>query len=256
MWIENLDRDGLGFQEKEKQILFWTTAQEEKLLIQYPGKETVPNSRRRARPWDFRPKLQRACGEYERDLSFKDIWDILIEAVEGLSRSETIYARALATVFYRMAFMCDHQAQRDGITYQVRTLSFRNGGTGTTESPLYQEPFFPFYAYSLPSDVLRELSEVFNDLGNMSLDAFLRYNELLAWNEDCKYHFRSVENEKGWIQGIGRVNNLLTHISVIGFALGDVKLSDMLMRFVRMFGVSPATWKEIRLICGDFLDLG
>jgi len=155
-----------------------------------------------------------------------------------------------------MAFMCDHHALRTGMTYQARTLTFRDVGFGATVSPFYQERSLPLHAYSLPVVVLRELSEVFNDLGNMSLDAFLRYNELLAWNEDCKYHYRSVESGKGWIQGVGRVNNLLTHISVIGFALGDVRLSEMLMRFVRMYGVSPATWKEIRLICGDFLDLG
>ena len=254
-WVEGMQRSGLTWGQKEKQIHIASTSAGERLFIQYPGKETVLSGRRRiVRPWDFRPKVELVSGEYGADLSFQHIWDILLEVIDRLTENRVQYTRALAVVFYRMAFMCDHDIAPGNQVLPTRLLA-EDALTGTPSGAFIEEIFPALYIYSLPEPVLKELSEVFGDFGNMSLEAFLLYNDLLAWNEDCKYYHRSLEkNPDDWIGGVGRVNNLLTHVSVLGFKIGEVKLSEMLMRFIRNFGVSPATRRELRAICGDFLD--
>lgn len=84
----------------------------------------------------------------------------------------------------------------------------------------------------------------------MSLEAFLIYNDLLAWNEDCKYHYRSVQKNSGWIGNVGRPNTLRTHVSVIGTMVGKVSFVKLLEQAARTRGVAPCTHKDALSICG------
>ncbi|MBA7669392.1 hypothetical protein ES703_77522 [subsurface metagenome] len=40
-WIQNLERKGLSYGKKERQLLMHTTSAGEKIFIQYPGKESI-----------------------------------------------------------------------------------------------------------------------------------------------------------------------------------------------------------------------
>jgi len=252
-WVEILQRGGLKFRQQEKQILVASTKAGEKLFIQFPGKETaLPGDRQR--PWDFRPKVELASsGGYGIDFSFSHIWDILVDVFKRHAGRDDIYIRALASIFYRMAFMCDHCITPDGIALQTRCLTYDSAGVCQTNS-FTKESFPPLYIFSPPDAVLDELSCVLGCFGNMSLEAFLRYNDLLAWNEDCKYFYRNRQTKNGeWIKGAGRCNNMLTHTSIIGFMLDNVNISDMAMRFARNKGVSACSTAELKEILGDFL---
>ena len=89
----------------------------------------------------------------------------------------------------------------------------------------------------------------------MSFEAFLRYNDLLALNEDVKYWYRAtVLGGKDWkADGVGRVNTMLTHLTVIGFQSQKVHFASLIERFSRSKGVCPATKDEAISICAPYL---
>jgi hypothetical protein len=83
----------------------------------------------------------------------------------------------------------------------------------------------------------------------MSLEAFLFYNELLVWNEDCKYHYKDTDWKKG------RVNTLLSHIRILGYMLEEVRLSDIFDGFARQQGISPASNDEVIRTCINYVKM-
>lgn len=247
-WVAALDRSGLVFGEKEKEIVLARTPQGEQLGIRFPGKESA-RTRKSPKPWDFRPKLVRANETYGEDMSFFDIWDALYTEIEDRKKELEVEARALATLFYRMAHMLDY-VRLESPEVQV----FAVDGTGTRGRA--QTVALPAYwAYAPPQQALARLGATLPHLGGCSLEAFLRYNDLLAWNEDCKYYYRDTKEKKeDWTaSGTGRVNNLLTHVTVVGIILGDVSFAKTLGRASQQRGVAPATGPEALRICRPFL---
>ena len=99
-----LERSGLAHKNIERRLHICTTDAGENVYIQYPGKESAREGDK-ARPWDFRPKVESSTGLMCEDLSFKDIWNDII----GISDSDTSILPMLAAVLYRMAFMNDHE---------------------------------------------------------------------------------------------------------------------------------------------------
>lgn len=252
-WVTALDRNGLEFRKNERQVLFKETKQGEKLYIQYPGKETAGG-----RPWDFRPKVLLKDGvSYGRDADFGHIWDSLWNALKK-EHVDPHHKQALAVVFYRMASMLDHKKQTDFTTI-VRDFTVSDG-VPTLSSESKKTFPRPLFCYQPDPDVLRALEASFPTIGGLSLEAFLHYNDLLAWNEDCKYFHRAQEkaeekNEENatWIGPVGRPNTLLTHTGVIGFAMEHVPFSQLLLRASRMRGVAPISEPEALATCGNFL---
>jgi len=255
-WIKDLERGDLAHKKNEKAIHIRRTTSGEDLFIQYPGKESM--NKKRPRPWDFRPKLCKpddTAEKYLKDLSFKDIWDVIIGIINDPMQKKEEIASLLAITFYRMAFMLDHKYDETSKKRKVLYLEFNDKGSCSKEEHL--EVFERgFLEYSPPEYILDNFPNLKIEIDGMkiSLEAFLLYNELLAWNEDCKYYYRNqFEKNSGWLKGIGKVNNLLSHISIIGFLIGKIKLSEMVMQFTRGQGVGPATNKQIKEICEEFL---
>ncbi len=251
-WISALHREGLAFGKKEKQILFHSTAKGEELYIQYPGKESA-RAGDSLRPWDFRPELLLISrGTYYETRSFSNIWGIFIDELTSSKGYEPAFLRILAILFYRMAYILDHQSV-DKFTTKTRTITYLNGKISEQEE--HDETFSgPFFKYTLSDDIKKALAEHIPTIGGISSEAFLYYNDLLAWNEDCKYYYRNmyVQGNNTWIDKIGRPNNLLTHISVLGGVLGDIKFQDI-MGGLTNNGVAPMTIKNLRLIFSDYL---
>lgn len=251
LWVRDLERTGLEHGRLEKRIDFATTARGEVLGIQYPGKEAAQE--KRTRPWDFRPKVTLEDGSEGLDLTFDGIWDVLFDILDGVATEEPDVARALATIFYRMAFMLDHEEadppSADGVQWVPEEPDPLPPGHA-------DERFGPVRRYQPPDRVVRALDEAFPDWGGMSLEAFLHYNDLLAWNEDCKYYYRGVvEDGKDWMGRTGRVNNILSHVTIIGFLMEEVKLSRIAGKFASGApGVAPATSDEIARITGGLVE--
>lgn len=258
LWVEELELEQpefkLEFKVRERRIHLGTTHRNESIHLQYPGKESKwkESSWKVRNPRDFRPKI--LLGDKElKDLRFRDVWRIILDIMEefyptwNVAQSrEPHLAPALAMLFYRMAFMLDH-SKRDP-TLRVQDL------VKATPQDLFDRKFPSLWQYDPPTDVLEAISHVQQSWGGLSLEAFLRYNELMAWNEDSKYYNRNVrKRKKRWIDGTGRVNTLLTHARLIGVVTGDVKLADFLEGFSQSGGVSPATPEELLKICTPLL---
>lgn len=249
-WIIDLPRESLAFQRQTKQILIHTTEKTEKLFIRYPGKESA--RKKSPRPWDFAPRIEEN-GQYGPYSNFVDLWVILSNALESLQSNQEQVASVLATIFYRMAFMDDHFIDRQPVSVKSQYLKYRDKDTDDLIKECI-EKVKPWYRYLPNKDVINWISEVIPDWGGMSLDAFLHYNNLLAWNEDCKYYYKSQQAErKNWIRNTGRVNTILTHISIIGYLVNQIHFTDILGKLVRGRGVGPATNDEIVKICNGLV---
>lgn len=229
--LSNIHRDGLEFGKKERMLLLYETAYGEKIYIQYPGKESKSNKKSNIRPWDFRPKMILADGNYLKDLSFKDIWDDLIQQHE----LECEVINILAAVFFRMALMIDVKKEEDYYEYtDIDSESKLKIGVG--------EEKLSWYKYSIDREVLRYLEEMIGGIRGVSVEAYLYYNYLLVLNEDCKYYYRDkYVKDKKWESNVGMYNTLLTHIEVIGYLQGNIKFSEIMNKFQNGRGVAPAT---------------
>ena len=247
-WIADLPRTELAFQKKTKQLLITKTDKDEEVFIQYPGKESARSEDKR-RPWDFFPRI-RKNDKFGPDLDFQAIWDILFEALEPLIDKKQEWAAMLATIFYRMAFMNDHVIGTKPLSTEVRYLSYDDSSQQSVVEEK-TEVVNPWYLYSPKKEILDRIAEIVPLWGGMSFEAFLHYNDLLAWNEDCKYFYRMQQTDPSrWIRETGRVNTLLTHVSIIGYVSGEIRFSEVCVKFARGKGVAPATRDEVIRICG------
>lgn len=273
-FIKELDRDGLQYEEKEKLLHIKTTEAGEEIFIQYPGKESDNDDKDKIKPWDFRPKIllskenknrpeeklqlvnTKSGGEliFYKDREFRHLWQTTFEVLQECEKKQEEIGRLLAIILYRMAFLVDTELPEGPINTDVEYLKYQ-GNNGAVEKCSSTEELNPWHKYTPPKAALEELKNFLpvKKISGISLEAFLYYNHLLAWNEDCKYFYRNKQNSKGWINKTGRINTLLTLISIIGFVIGDIKLSQLLMKFVWGRGVGAAKNKEIREICDDYI---
>lgn len=238
-----LDRLGLGFNTLERQLLLFTSKYGEDIYIQYPGKETISKS---PKPWDFRPKLLMNTGYYLKDLSFGDIWDALFEVFSHLPNRNALL-KLLAIELYRIAFMLDYTPLPSNHTYFIRDFDL---------TKVLFSPPFPYvspnslYVYTPCKEIIDILTSHVPTILGVSWEAFFMYNDLLAFNEDCKYFYRAkyksptplsdTEALQAISSGTGRINTLLTHINAIGFILGEVKFSNILYQATST-GVAPVS---------------
>jgi hypothetical protein len=245
-WIQKLSLIDLAYNNVEMQIDIVTTKSGERIVIQYPGKESIQGTRKWKNPWDFRPKILK---EDAVDLTFQQIWDPLFDELNLLRGEKKMQiGQALATLFYRMAYMVDYRKEPVG----------SHKGTAIRVTNVVSERKLPsdiragsFWTYQPPPKSLDFISANLPDWKGMSFEAFLHYNSLLAWNEDCKMAAKIEDWDP--TDHRGRINTLLTHVRVVGFVLGKVRPSELLGGFASMRGMSPASTKEIRKICSDMI---
>lgn len=261
-WIEYLSREELSYDKKEIQLLIHTTQLGERVFIQYPGKESrkyTKNAKERKetaiRPWDFRPELYHPeTNRRHKNMSFADFWAAVFESAEELIKTnKKEILRLFATLLYRMAFMLDH-IKVDTFRTQERDVIYEKDKEPKFSSEREKE--LPgLFKYVPNRQVLDCITKACPRWGEMSLEAFLFYNDLLVWNEDCKYYYRNyhVRDDAKWIASTGRVNTLLTHIRILGYILGDVPLAVIFNDFSNQRGISPASKDEVVRICLNFV---
>ena len=101
----------------------------------------------------------------------------------------------------------------------------------------------------LDSDVIETLNDRFESFEGISLEGFLYYNDLLAQNEDCKYHYLQGNH---WNITTGRINNCLSHLTVISHIRGKIGISKLIDSFQRT-GVAPLPQSRFNEACGDLV---
>ncbi len=249
-FIAGLDREGLAYGLRERRLLIARTPAGEEIFIQYPGKESA--RKKNKRPWDFRPCIRRPGGTLEDDWSFYDIWTFLYTI--GQSRQTRELLPAMAAAFYRMAFLLDHEtpAPRQLAVFEIDVAS---GSEREVRCSLPPAP----PVYTPPAALLAALQEAHAPQpDSLSWTAFFYLNDLLAWNEDCKYYYRNLERAAGkskpaWIRETGRPNNLLSHVSVIGLTLGTLDPWEVLQKASRSRGVFAASPEEVLKVCAPYV---
>lgn len=243
--FSKISREGLAYNHKERLLLLYTTRVGEKIYIQYPGKESVSSDKAELlRPWDFRPKLQKRDGTFMEDLTFKDIWNDLARISAQNEKTESTLAE-IATIFFRMAVMVDHCE----LNNPYNTFNSKN------MSPISSENI-NWYSLTHDCDILDYIGPKIGDIRNVSFEAYLYYNDLLAQNEDCKYYFRDIHIKKNnWDSNTGRYNNLMTHVNILGFLKGNLEFTSLVNSFQNGRGVAPATQKSLPEITNNLVIL-
>lgn len=248
LWIRDLLREGLEYGRVEKRILMHRTVAGEHLYIHYPGKESAETAE--PRPWDFRPVVVLPSQGEGPDLTFGDIWNGLIRQLVPLVDEAPEIPRAIAALFYRMAFMVDHELTS---APRPEDVSWVQAPPSDIAELHDGEAFGNLYRYKPPMPLIDAISEEVPEWRGMSLEAFLHYNDILAWNEDCKYYYRDVEaGDDEWMGRTGRVNNLLTHISFVGFILRELDITKIASGLARL-GVAGATNAQIEKFSGGLV---
>ena len=208
--------------------------------MQYPGLESTREGARLFEK-DARPILIRADGTQVPDMDFKKIWDI----IDQVGQAHRADIDILATVFLRIAYMLGYSLKNQ--SYPIEELDVETGDVVSSSSI-----DFTWNALDLDSNILETLNDRFGMLTEeISVEAFLYYNDLLAQNEDCKYYYFKGEN---WDQKAGRVNNCLSHLTVISHIRGNIGISKLIDSFQRT-GVAPLPQGRLVEACGNLVEI-
>ena len=238
--FNGLTREGLKSGIMEKRLLLYKTKYEEKVYMQYPGIESIRKGSRYF-PLDARPVLQKKDGSYSADMDFKKVWDI----IDKIGRSHYADTDILATIFLRIAYMIGYKHNTK--KYLCETIDISKG------SVIYSEQIpFIWNSLNIDDDVLETLNDRFGLLEGISLEGFLYYNDLLAQNEDCKYSY--LQGDK-WNITTGRINNCLSHLTVISHIRGNIGISKLIDSFQRT-GVAPLPQSRLYEACGKLVQRG
>lgn len=237
-----LARNGLQFGNIERRVLVYTTQQNEKIYYQFPGSESVRQGAR-AFPNDARPILIKSNGDQAADMDFKKIWDI----IDILGNSHKADADIMGVVFLRIAYMLEYQHKSFNHLFEDIDISSNSiSDTGMIN--------LSWYCLSLDQDVIETLNDRFI-LSNtdISFEAFMYYNDILAQNEDNKYYYlKGLSQEQILQKGNGRINNCLSHLTVISHIRGFIGISKLIDSFQRT-GVAPLPQSRLNEACGDLV---
>lgn len=155
-------------------------------------------------PNDMKPSLFCNGEEVSTLASFDDIFRFLQE-IHSLNPDA---AQIMGCLIYRDAYLLD---------YHESGKTFR---------------FCP------PEEALDYLKANIPDWEGISIEAYLRYLDTIAWNEDVKYYSIGYDV----LRGPGRTNNLLTYAHLLAVLMGKASLSKLCGSFSRPpIGVSAIT---------------
>lgn len=150
-------------------------------------------------PNDMRPTIWVDGEEKEFDGSFDHVFNFF----QKVSHVDMRALEILGCLMFRNAYLLDHD---DNLTYTP------------------------------PKDAIEYINTVMPEYEGISVEAYLHYMEMIAWNEDVKYETLGYDVHTG----IGRKNNMLTYAHIIAILLGKGSLSKLCSQFSRPpVGVSP-----------------
>jgi|SRR3990167_4029796 len=170
-----------------------------------PGKEAAPAFKRRHyitgeitnNPNDMNPFVMKRGKKVGNDLTF----GTLFEQIEHLMRADMFGLELLGTLIFRMAFMLDHEKNKKNQ-----------------------------WRYLPPKKSLSVLRKRLPRIGEVPVDVFLYFLDVLALNEDVKMHTLGHENAQ---HDYGRVNTLLTFAHLVAVLLSRRSLAKFAGAFAR-----------------------
>lgn len=228
--FNNISRKGYSYNKAEKLILLYETLNNEKVYIQFPGKESIGTPQMAL---DFRPKIQLSTDEFIIDLSFGAIWDIL----DVIGKKYKAYLSYVASIFFRLGYMSNYVEHNE--EYKCFEL---NTGTGELNEIKYEK--LNWFGINLPEDVWFTLNDKIGliELENgqkISFEGFIKLVDLLFQNEDCKYYYKNVviNKKENYKLDNGRINSSAANLLILNYLQGNVKISRLLDAFQQSRGV-------------------
>lgn len=175
------------------------------VAIGKPGKEAAPAFKRRHyitgaitnNPNDMNPFVMKGGKKVGNDLTFSE----LFEQIEHLMRADVVGLELLGMLIFRMAFMLDHK---------------KDGGD--------------HWRYVPPEKSLAILKKRLPEVGDIPVDVFLYFLDVLALNEDVKMHTLGHEDAR---HDYGRINTLLTFAHLVAVLLNRRSLAKFAGAFAR-----------------------
>ena len=230
----------LAYTAKEERLLVNTTLAGEKIFIQYPGKESIQAGTNR-RQYDFRPRIMLADGTLLPDMAFQDMWGV----VEELNKQRHQMLKLLSCIFFRLGRMSLHQqVQKDCICEQI--------DANDIVLSTYTRQLL-WYELTLTDEIIESLnfnSPLLDVFGyNISLEAFLRFFDLILNNEDSKYF-----DKKGDLSS-GRIPTSDSMLLLASSLYGMTSTSTLLQRFISGNGVARCNTSEIGPATGGLVKL-
>ena len=214
----NIDRSNLEYGITEKKLLLYKTVLDERIFIQYPGKESVIE--KFPKPYDFRPELYTKNGARLKPASFYDIWDVL----EYISKSYPDYLPMIASIFIRISYMYGYQIEKN--SYLCATIEDSNTIIDVSKEEL------EWYRIGVDNVVWdcfnKEIGLIPMCESEISIEAFFKYIDLLFQNEDCKYYYIKTREGKSYSLNCGRNSSCDTNLSLISYLKNDFKMSELL----------------------------
>ena len=225
--IYELDRDSLKYDAFERRLLVYSTLLQEKIYIEYPGKESVSST-----PMikDTCPGLSKDETMISLDSSFGDIWDVL----DYLGKNHKAYLPVLAAVLLHMSCMDVYKLKTSHREcYDIEVFQDDRTYRRTTDISA------TFYELSFSKRIWETLNDMFPGIcikgQTMSFEAFIKYFDVLLMNEDSKYAYKAISAGKAtydtWKYKHGRVNTIGTCLNVINYLKDSISISSLLNGF-------------------------
>lgn len=187
------------------------------VVLWKPGKEAAPgwngatykDGHKGQNPNDMLPDIIREGVRPYAPLSFNDVFRML----DGIHMTDAKALELLACLLYRMAFMLDHGKNSAGQ-----------------------------WKLAIPPQTLSWIAQRTGEIEGMPVEVFLYLCELIALNEDVKYH--TLGHNPKMTRAVGRRNNLLTYCRLCAVLLHEEPFVEFAFGFVRGRGVSPIAEKN------------
>lgn len=220
-----------GKSQEKRKITEIYKANEFIVAVGKPGKEAAADFKRKHyitgvitnNRNDMNPFVMENGKKVGEDLTF----EAMFEQIEHLMHADMFGLELLGMLIFRMAFMLDHQKNTQGN-----------------------------WRYIPPSQSMLVLNRCLPKVGDVPVEAFLYFLDVLALNEDVKVHTMGHENAK---HDYGRINTLLTFAHLISVLLNRRSLAKFAGNFARPpSGMAPmpkikGIFETFPLLSPDFL---
>ena len=231
----SIDRKELKYAKLEHRMHLYSTLEQEKIYIQFPGKESA-ESNNTPMPKDFRPKLRYSDGSMMHDATFGFIWDIL----DDIGKRHRDCLGFMAAIFFRMGYMYDYLKTHNPCTCEILHIDDSNNPTMFDMKTMQ----FDWHQLYLPDNVWFSLNDrvgriSVTDDKSISFEAFMKFIDLLLQNEDCKYFYKNIimRDDPNYNLRTGRTTTCDANLLILFYLKGNYKISALLNDFQKSRGV-------------------
>lgn len=255
------EKDDLEYDSNERFIVLFETEEGEKIGLQFPGKESKQSEKdteRKPNIYDTKPILITKHGEVLPNLSFNTLY----KTIENMYDINKSLSMCLLTLIFRIGYMIElKKVTRDFPIYNI----YKNDYSAIKNNSFHAETV-SLYLMDYNNEVVRYLSSQYEKIAiskkeekekmYISLPALMSYFELLFQQEDIKYNYTKVLNNKVINYGApGRISTAKSCILFGGLLQNKVNVADTLQSFIRGRGIGMCDDKKIVIYTNKYITM-